>query len=167
MNTVEQAAYNLGQRTQQIGERSYTLTLMPAIKGFTLGTKLVKSLLPALGSYFDRKDPHPLFPEEQNLWATAASLLVRELDSLEVEEIISTLLGGLSVDGSKANIDIVFAGHYGQLLSVIEWSLKENCGDFFTEYFKGKGIEIPSLKEMWAQAQVQQEAPTPEESETK
>lgn len=163
MNAVTQAANSLGVRQVQIGGRLYTLNLMPAIKGFTLGTKLVKTVLPAIGSYFDRREPDPLFPEEQNLWATAATLLVREMDALELEALIATLLEGLIVDGAQANIDTVFAGHYGQLLSVIEWSLKENCGDFFTEYFKVKGIEIPSLKEMMELAKAQVEDPTPEE----
>lgn len=149
MDIAQQAAALAGIKQKTIQGKVYSIKLLPASQGLTVGQNIIKGFAPALGVLFDSKlEEDSLFPEEQTVFTDLAIAVVRQMDSLELTSVIQLLMQGLSCDGQAVDFDTHFAGNYAALLSVVEYSLRENFGDFFTLYLKEKGLEIHTLREM-------------------
>lgn len=140
---------NAGVHSIQIKSKTYTIELMPATQAFAVATQLVKVVLPAMGAIFDgTKKQDMILPEDDNLFTDAAVLLVSGIDNVSVLQIIELLTQKITVDGVVISVDEEFKGNLGGFVLLLEFILKENVGDFFTEYLQGKGISMQSLKEL-------------------
>lgn len=157
---VQQIAQQVGLRQLTLNGKVYSIKLLPASKGMSVSSRLIKALGPAFGVMLDSNN-EDLFPEQVSMFTDLAIAIVRQLDELQLETTIKELLGCLSCDGQTVNFDEHFAGNYGELIAVTEYALKENFGDFFTEYLRAKGLETHTLREMLLKNKV--EIPEPSE----
>ena len=66
-----------------------------------------------------------------------AMTLCSQLDDAKVIETVTVLLDGIEVDGEAINVDEYFAANYGEMVEVLELSIRENFESFFT----AKGIK--------------------------
>jgi hypothetical protein len=137
---------------KEINGKRYTIKLLPARNGIVIGTQLIKTFLPALAAYADgAKKSQLVMPEDDNIWTSVAMLLVNQMDKINVLDIIDILLENLSENGSSVKWDDAFVGNYSGLLQIIEFTMKENFGDFFTNYLSQKGINLDSLTQFGTQ----------------
>ena len=141
--TLEQA----GVHSTTIKDKTYTIELLPATQSFAVATQLLKVALPAIGAYVDgAKKEGIVLPEENEMFAGVALLLVNQLDKISVLDIITLLTQNIKKDGQVIDVNEEFKGNLGGLIALLEFILKENCGSFFTDYLQAKGISLPSLK---------------------
>lgn len=155
-NLFEQELKKAGGRQKVIGENTYSIKLLPATVGLKLGNQMIKGLAPVIAVLADNSMGNgavsvkgdALVMEEQTLFTDMAVALVRQLDELDAVLIIKSLLFEASCNGQPIDFDNHFMGRYGELISIVEYALKENFGDFFIEYLKGKGLEIPTLRSL-------------------
>jgi hypothetical protein len=135
-----------GLKEITIKNNTYTIQLLPAYEGFAIGMEIIKTLLPAFGAFLDNEQKGEfILPEENSLFSEVALLLVSQIDKLNITDIVSRLLRSAKCDGEDFSVDEKFRGRYSALLSLVEFSLKENFSDFFTEYLKERGLKIRSL----------------------
>jgi hypothetical protein len=147
---ITQAALaQAGVHSINIKGKTYTIELLPATQAFAVAIQLVKVALPTIGAIVDgTKKQDLILPEEDNLFTDAAVLLVAQMNNISVLDIVQLLTQKITLDGKAVNIDDEFKGNLGGLVCLLEFTLKENVGDFFTEYLQAKGISIQSLKDL-------------------
>lgn len=132
------------RKTILIKDNEFSIKLLPARRGFVLGMELIKVFLPALAAYYDGINKEEfILPEENTLFSDVAVTLVAHSDRLDIAGIVVELTEGVMKNNSEVDVDVEFAGKYGDFLVLIEGILRENFSDFFTEYLKEKGLEIP------------------------
>ena len=141
---------NLNSRARQvnIGSNSYTITLLPARQGMKIGTEILQMIAPILGAILDDDQNKDVRFDGSTLFTEIALHLVNHIDSNKVVGVVDSVLAELYKGSHKVDYDIEFSGRLPQLITLVEHALRENFGDFFTSYFKEKGFEIPSLKEL-------------------
>lgn len=138
-----------GVHSIEIKGKTYTIELLPATQAFAVAIQLVKIALPTIGAIVDgTKKQDSILPEEDNLFTDAAVLLVTQMNNISVLDIVQLLTQKITVDGKSVEIDTEFKGNLGGLVLLLEFIIKENVGDFFTEYLQGKGISIQTLKDL-------------------
>ena len=73
------------------------------------------------------------------------------------------MLDELQIDGNEVDIEEYFAANYGELIEILEFSLKEN----FSSFFMGKGIKARFLQaiESLMTGQIPQESEEQQESQ--
>ena len=143
-----------GLKEIQIKGNRYTISLLPAYTAFAVSSDLIKLVAPSIASFIDsgRKEDY-ILPEEDSMFSEMAMLLVRQMDQVNLVTIVKSLLEGLTCNGVPVDPNEHFKGNFSGFLSIVEYALKENFGDFFTEYLKEKGLEIHSLREALTQNQ--------------
>lgn len=142
-NQIDEAA---GYKKIQIGNKVYSIRLLPASVGFSVATNLIKTFLPVLGSYADANGRKGLvLPEDDSVFSEMAILLCSQLDKIDPLILVQQLLADSLVNGKQFNFDDQFRANYSDLIKLIEFALKENFGDFFTGYLQEKGIKLGSL----------------------
>ena len=147
---------------KEINGKRYSINLLPASKGFKIFFRLTKTLAPTLASLADNMiNKDAIMPEVDHMLTQAVMLLTDRLDENDFLAISTELLKGLRVDGSEVDFETFFRGNYGELLVLLEWSLKANFADAFTSWLKEKGLEIPTLSQILAP-----KVSMPEESES-
>jgi hypothetical protein len=149
---IKEEALKAGLIQKELSGNVYTLKLLPAMKGMMLGKRLITAFAPALGVLMDSSTEDSLYVEEKTLCTDVAVAIVSQLDQLDFEQTILDLLAGMTCNGQPIEFNSHFAAKYGLLLTCVEWSIVENFGDFFTEWLKGKGLSIPTLKSMMTDA---------------
>lgn len=154
---LENAISASGTHQFNVGGNVYTIQLLPATKGLVIGTDLIKLAAPVLGLFADNSDDEFALPEEQDLFFQASTVLVNNMDKLDIVEMVQDLLTGMTFNSKTVEFDSHFRGDYGTLLMVLETALKENFGSFLSSYLKVKGIEIPSLRDLIKKDQSQKE----------
>lgn len=132
------------QRTKKINNNEYTIKLLGGLEGIRVGNKLIKAVLPIVGGGLDGMKKDDIF-DTPKTWTHIALTVCEQLDELNAEELILTLLKGATIkypDQPTKDLDINsdFMANYGELIVLLEFTLKENFGSLFTE----KGI-IQSL----------------------
>lgn len=143
---ASEALSDAGVKELRIGDRTYSLSLLPASKGIIVAQQLIKTFLPSLASLADNFQKEDMvMPEDMSMYTEVSMLLVSQMDKIDILKIIGLLLNDLQSDGVPVNFDVEFRGSYGNLIRLLEFSIKENFGSFFTDYLKAKGLEIPSL----------------------
>ena len=129
----------------------YEMKLFSAIDGFKIGVRLSRIITPIVMAIVDHKVNEDIRLEESKVFSEIAAHLVMRLDEDEILDIVNTLFAGMYYGSHEVkDWGEEFAGRYGEAIYLIERSLRENFGDFFTKYFKEKGLSIPSLKEILA-----------------
>lgn len=128
----------LKQETQSIDGISFTVTQFPAMRGFTLFGKLVKTIGPAL-SALSGLDPQadvikvaPVIASAlRDLDPEAASALALEIFA-STSAIIDTPSGPRNVQvNTRENVDIVFMGKLMTMFKALAFAVQVNFGDFF------------------------------------
>lgn len=145
-----------GLKETKINGKSYAVKLLPAYQGFAVGMQLIKTFLPAFGSFLDNNNKKEyILPEEESLFTEIAILLVDQMGKINLMDVIQLLLQDVRVDGNQIDVDQHFMGKYSEFVSLLQFALEANFKDFFTGYLKEKGIEIHSLREMVGMSQDQ------------
>lgn len=119
-------------RTQEINDNTYQISLLPALKAIGMGKTLSKVLLPLLGGTVDglRDDG---YGETPKTFTDLAIVLTTQLDDLDLDQLILTLTKGMTCNGMEVkDINTHFQGDISSLIGVIEFALRENFQDFFT-----------------------------------
>lgn len=121
--------------------KKYIIKVIPTLKGIKIASQLSKFVLPIIGGTIDgiRNIDPDLGPPRT--FSDIAKVLIEKLESGDVEDILINLLQGARVkelDSPVRDLDIDqdFRANYGELIAVLEFSLKENFGSAFS----GKGI---------------------------
>lgn len=123
--------FNKFQRQTVIGGKQYAISVLPARKGFTVARKITNILLPVLGEGMDSMSDKALL-SGQGL-GSAAKILVNQMEDADVDSIIfDQLLVGASCNGQAIDPDTHFMANYGEMIELIEFSLRENFESFFT-----------------------------------
>lgn len=142
--TLKQA----GLHEKTIDGQKYKIKLLPATQSLAIATTLMKLVLPSLGAYADgMRAKEFTLPEELTTFTEISSLLVRQMDNVSVIDLVNLLLSEVTKDGLPIDHNEEFRGKLGGYVSLIEFALMENCGDFFTGYLKEKGIDLPTLSQ--------------------
>lgn len=146
----QEVAHDLGVRSTTINGHTYTLQLMPAFPAMEMAKDVLNLLGPVLSAIFDKiRTSDTLLPEDDMTFTEISMVLVRQLKELQLSSLMVQLLDGLIVDGKKVDPNIYFRGKLKDMLSVLEFSIKENgILDFFIDFLREKGLEIPSLREI-------------------
>lgn len=134
------------ERKITIDGKEYTILVLPARAGIKIGTELINMMAPIIGAVIDESNNEDIRLDESTLWTEVAVHIQRNFASERVAAIIDVLLAEMTAGGSRVVYDDEFAGRLGKLAVLIEFTLRENFSDFFTDFFKEKGLEIPSLK---------------------
>lgn len=150
MDIAQQAAMMSPMRQTNIEGKTYSIMLLSAIKGMTIGQKLIEAFSPAAGIVFDKSQEEDSLFNENTTFRDIAVAITARLDRLDMPNTVRDLFQGLACNGQQVNFDEHFRGNLGEMLLVLEFALKENFGDFFTKYLKAKGLEIHTLREMMA-----------------
>lgn len=135
-----------GYKVTIIEGKAYSIRLLPATKGLALGLKLTKTFLPALGAFVDAgKREGLILPEDDTMFSEIAFTLTSQMDKLDLSTIINELLHQAICDDELIDFDSHFQANYSVLIQLVEFALKENFGDFFTQYLRSKGINLGEL----------------------
>jgi len=132
--------------------KKFTVKILRTMAGITVARKLNKIILPLIGGGADGLKHDDYIHGAPQSFTNLALLLCEQLDKAQIEDLIIVLLEDLSIDGKDVNIDDYFAANYGELVEILEFSLKENFGSFFT----GKGIQAlltKKIKGLWDNTQ--------------
>lgn len=159
-NAFAQQVADAGSRQIVIGDKTYGIQLLPATAGLQLGNRLIKGFAPTLGVFLDNEE-NTEFSLEQTLFTDAAIALTRHMDDMDVVAIIKGMLAGLTCNAKPVEFDQEFRGNYGTLMAIVEFALKENFSDFFTDYLKAKGLDTETLRSLMVR-----KADTPEKSDS-
>ena len=136
-----------GVHSVDIKGKTYVIELLPATQAFAVAIQLSKVFLPAIGAIVDGNGKRDnILPEDDNLFTDAAVLLVGQLGNVSILDLVSLLTQKITVDGKAVDINEDFKGNLGGLVRLLEFVLKENCGDLFTDYLQAKGISTELLK---------------------
>jgi len=110
--------------------------------GMRIALKLLDIIAPTVGGAVDG------FRHDDELHGAPTSfrdlslVLCSQIDKLDILNLIDILLEDLTIDGNDVNVDDYFAANYGQLIEILEVSLKAN----FSSFFMGKGIKARFMK---------------------
>ena len=141
---IKEEALKAGLIQKEINGKTYTLKLLPAIKGMMMGKRLISTFAPALGVLMDTSTEDTIYANEQTLCTDLAVAIVTQLDQLDLEQTILDLLAGMQCEGKQIEFNSHFQANYESLLSCVEWAIVENFGGFFTGWLKQKGLSIPT-----------------------
>ena len=144
LKEVERAGF----RSKNINGVEYTLKVLPATAGLKVGNALIKAAAPLLGLIVDSSKKDLEFAADDNTATMLAMTLVEQMDNLDVVDLIKLLVSGVSANGTQIDFETHFAGQYGVLIALVEFSLVENFGNFFSTYLKAKGLETLSLTDL-------------------
>ena len=154
---AEEVSLQQGILDKKIGEDVYSVKLLPATVGASVGLKLINLALPIIGVIVDKSgEQEYVLPEDKSMWTEASILLVRQMDQVDVVDTMKLLLNQSTCNGVAIDFDQHFAAKYSRLISLVEFALEANFKDFFTEYLKGKGLDLSSLREKMTLGQAQQ-----------
>lgn len=121
----------------------YIINILKGRDGIRLFNKLKNVLLPLIGGTIDGIKQEDVSFSKITTFSDLALILCDQLDKIDVEDTILTLLKDCQYEKKgdipkTVNFDIHFAANYGELLTVLEFALKENFGSLFM----GKGIHL-------------------------
>lgn len=129
--------------------------------GLAVAKKLLNLVAPAIGGAADGMRHDDFVHGAPKSFTHLALTMCDQIDKIQIENIIAVLLDELIVNGkvlSPEEVDDYFAANYGELIEILEFSLRENFSTFFT----GKGMKarfMTTIKNLMM-------GQIPEESET-
>lgn len=120
--------------TKTIGNGSYIITQLPAMRALRLKAKLIKLLGPSASVIFAAASKDILKADEAI--PQALTLLVDRLDENTFDKFVLEMLQGIKKDGrdiDEKSFDSLFTGQLNELFLVLKEVLEANFGDFFQE----------------------------------
>ena len=108
--------------------------LLPAIsEGIPVARRLLNIVAPAVGGALDGMRHDDVLHGVPKTFTELSLVLCSQLDKAEIANIIVTLLDQLEVDNKDVDLDDYFTANYGEMVEILEFSLKENFQSFFTQ----------------------------------
>lgn len=126
MSKVKDAA------TIKLKSGKYKIQLLSTSRAFVVGQEIMKLTLPSAGAAADGFGNMEAFGESQT-WQAIAIHLLGQMEAVDTLDLIQEILEDVECDGKEIDFDDHFKGNLGQLMSVIEFALKENFGSLFTD----------------------------------
>ena len=118
--------------SKKIDGVKYELQLLNTSRAFITGQKLIKLSLPSAGAIADELMSETDEFYDSQTFTTIAMLILRQMEEVDVLEIIKELLEDLTADGEKVDFEKHFRAEMGVLVSVVEFALRENYSSLFT-----------------------------------
>lgn len=117
--------------TTSLNGKNYTAKKLNAWAGVRHGLYIMKIILPCLGAGIDGVTSAS---EQPKTFSDVTFRLVQSLeDDTKLCKLIQDLYEGFCVEGEVINFDTYFMGNYGELITSLEWLLKENFQSLFME----------------------------------
>lgn len=110
------------QKKVKVNGQEYLLHQFGGIKGFKLGKKVAKIILPAMGSFYSA--------EEEGAGGVFETL-ADKLDELDDQTVLE-LLSSVTYQNMEINFDEHFAGNYGTLILLLWEVCMFNFESLFT-----------------------------------
>ncbi len=129
-------------KTEIIGNHTYQIYPLPALKSIKVATRLIQILGPSFGDVVAglniKSGKVDLGALDMNIIGKGVATLAGVLKEGDLEYLIENVLGeyvkletdNKIIDLTKAFSDVHFAGKVGELFKVLFAALKENFGDF-------------------------------------
>lgn len=121
-------------KEQVIGNSTYQVTQLPALRALRMQSKLLKLLGPSFAQMLVSSEKED--NEVDQCLPLAVSLLVNQLEEKTLENLVLELTQGVRKDGhelKKEIIDLEFAGNLNELFLLLKFILEVNYADFFQE----------------------------------
>jgi hypothetical protein len=137
-----------GTVSKTIKGHEFTINLMSGLPAYMLGFKLMRQLLPAVGSVGDGvQNWSDIFPEDRSVFTQISVLLSSGLGNLDLEDTIRQLMKDATIDGVAINLDDpdFLRGDVASVAFLLEWALEVNYKDFFIEYIMDRVTGIPAV----------------------
>ena len=110
----------------------YVVTPIPAIKGLSFMRRLTKLLGPSMTALFSQsKDAEEAGEVGMDSMQKAVDLLVENMDSPEIEQLILDLMKTVTKNGQPLNFNMEFTASYGKLFKLLTEVVKVNFGSLF------------------------------------
>lgn len=123
-------------KEQVIGNSTYQVTQLPAMRALRMQSKLLKLLGPSFAQMLVKSKEDKDDDEVDQCLPLAVSLLVNQLEEKTLENLVLELTQGVRKDGyelKKEIIDLEFAGNLNELFMLLKFILEVNYADFFQE----------------------------------
>lgn len=136
----------------EINGRVYEAYLLSATRGNEIFVILVKVLGPAISSAINITNLSK-FKESKDMLdinLDIPSILKILVDNLKVDEymdVVKTLTGTCTCDGSRIEFDGHFRGRYGEMFKVLAWTIKINFEDILKDFFFEAESTLPSKED--------------------
>jgi hypothetical protein len=131
-NPVQQAA-NKFLAEKEINNKKFQIRKLGALKGIKIIQQLSKVLIPIFGGTLDGFKHDDFVHGAPKTFSSLALTIVESVDQIDVEGLILDFTKEMRVDGEAVVFDDFFSANYSELLSVLEFCLKENFPDFFPQ----------------------------------
>lgn len=109
------------------------IRILPAIgEGLAVARRLLNIIAPAVGGTLDGIRHDDMLHGAPRTFTEMALTVCKQLEQAEVGSLVYTLLKEMEVDGKEIDLDDYFGANYGEMVEVLEFSLRENFSSFFT-----------------------------------
>lgn len=122
--------------------KKVSIKLLKTTVGIAVAKKLIKLVAPAVGGAADGMRHDDFIHGAPRSFTDLALTLCDQIDKVKIEDIITVLLDEMYIEGNPVDYDEYFMANYGELIEILEFSLRENFATLFT----GKGIKARFLQ---------------------
>lgn len=129
------------EKTLESGKK-VGIKILRTTAGIAVAKRLMNVVAPAVGGAADGMRHDDFVHGAPKSFTHLALTLCEQLDKVQIENLITVLLEDMTIDGKEVDYEEYFAANYGELIEILEFSLRENFNTFFT----GKGIKARFLK---------------------
>lgn len=137
MNDIKTALHKFRREITLENGKKVQIKVLKTTAGIAVAKKLLNLVAPALGGAADGMRHDDFVHGAPKSFTHLALTLCDQIDKVQIENILLVLLEDLTVDGKDVDFDEYFAANYGELVEILEFSLRENFSTFFT----GKGMK--------------------------
>lgn len=130
------------RKTKLSNGTSISIKVLRMSQGISVGKKLLNVIAPSVGGALDGLKHDDYIHGAPKSFSNLALMLCDQIEKVQVEDLIMTLLADMLVDDNEIDPDDYFAANYAELVEVLEFALKEN----FSSLFTGEGIKARLMK---------------------
>lgn len=141
---IAQSIANKFRRDSKFSDsgKKFSVRILPMTEGIAVAKKLLNVIAPTTGAALDGLQHDDILHGAPKSLSNLAMILCSQIEKAQIENLITVLLQDFYVEGDEVDIDNYFAGNYGELIEVLEFSLEVN----FKSFFMGKGIKARLMK---------------------
>lgn len=129
------------EKTLESGKK-VQIKMLRTTAGIAVAKKLLNLVAPAIGGAADGMRHDDMIHGAPKSFTHLALTMCEQIDKVQIENIITVLLEDMTIDGKEIDYEEYFSANYGELIEILEFSLRENFETFFT----GKGLKARFLK---------------------
>ena len=130
------------ESTLSDSNKKFSVRVLPMTEGIAVAKKLLNVIAPTTGAALDGLQHDDIIHGAPRSLSNLALILCGQIDKVQIENLIQVMLQDLYVEGEEVNIEEYFSANYGELIEILEFSLKVN----FESFFMGKGIKARIMK---------------------